>query len=195
MLCLRLALAFGLLLVSSTALFGEDVNIGLITFDVLVPAGVGPGVNVFNISNLTGDPSVGGFALPPDFPVLTNLIFLGGTLTLTGSGAPLVIPLGDLAPGPIPDTSSIQFPDTTSFTSAAFAATLSQISFGLADGRTFTAGSPNIIATILPSSGPSLVPGSDFVVVTVSDAPEPCSVALLGMALLSLIAVARARTV
>src|SRR5689334_22198339 len=46
----------------------DTVNIGFISYDVFIPGGAGtPGTNVFNISNFTGDPSSGGFALPPDF--------------------------------------------------------------------------------------------------------------------------------
>lgn len=50
----------------------ETVNVGLISFDVLIPADINvPGVSVFTISNFTG-----GFALPADFPVVDSLIFL-----------------------------------------------------------------------------------------------------------------------
>ncbi len=172
----------------------DTVNIGLISFDVLIPGSTTPGVNVFDISNFTGDPLLAGFALPPDFPVLDFLTFLSSSLTLTGSGSPLVIPLGDLGPGALSPTDPVQFPDTSVFTGAVFTATLSQTSFLLADGSTFVAGSPAISATVLPSSGPSLVAGTDFAVLTVSslsNIPEPNNALLLGAFLAILIGVNR----
>jgi hypothetical protein len=103
-----------LILLPATALC-DTISVGLISYDVLIPAnGNTPGVNVFNISNLTGDPSVGGFALPPDFPVLDSLTFL--SLTLATGGPPQVIQLGNLGPGPLSPTDLVQLPDTSLFT-------------------------------------------------------------------------------
>src|SRR6266849_5796077 len=131
----------------------DTVLVGLITYDVFIPSGATPGTNVFNISNFTGDPLLGGFALPPDSPVLNFLTFFNSSLTLMSGGSPLVIPLGNLGPGALNPTDPVQFPDTSLFTGAIFKATLSQTSFLLADGGTFLAGSPSISAEILPSSG------------------------------------------
>lgn len=171
----------------------DKVNVGLISFDVLIAGDTNtPGVNVFDTFNFTGDPALGGFALPPDFPVLDSVIFLNSSLTLLNSGSPLVIPLGDLGPGALSPTDPVQFPATSLFTEAIFSATLSQMSFLLSDGSTFAAGSPTIAADLIPSSGPSLVAGTDFSIITVSNVsavPEPGSGLLLGAVLAILIAI------
>jgi hypothetical protein len=55
-------------------------------------------------------------------------------------------------------------------------------------------GSPTITAELLPSSGPSLVAGTDFAVITVSNVsnvPEPRTALLLGTVLALLIAINR----
>ena len=78
----RLVAPLVLLLLLPALSFCSTIYVGFISFDVLIPAGPGPGVNVFNISNFTGDPGTGGFALPPDFPVFTNLTFLNASLTV-----------------------------------------------------------------------------------------------------------------
>src|ERR1019366_312893 len=129
------------LLLSPTAAFCDTVNIGLISFDVFIPGDINtPGVNVFNIYNFTGDPSLGGFALPPDFPAMESLTFLSSSLTLMSGGSPLAIPLGDLGPGALSPTDPVQFPDTSLFTGAIFTATLSRTSFLLSGGGAFLAG-------------------------------------------------------
>ena len=183
------------LLLSPTAAFCDTVNIGLISFDVFIPGDINtPGVDVFNIYNFTGDPSSGGFALPPDFPAMESLTFLSSSLTLMSGGSPLAIPLGDLGPGALSPTDPVQFPDTSLFTGAIFTATLSQTGFLLSDGSTFHVGSPTITAELLPSSGPSLVAGTDFAVITVSNVsnvPEPRTALLLGTVLALLIAINR----
>jgi hypothetical protein len=158
---------FALLLASAGGAYCETINLGIINFDVLTPAGAGPGVSVFNILNLTGDPLLSGFALPPDFPVITSLILLGGTLTLEDGGPSIVVDLGAIDPGPYPPIGSLQFPDTIAFTSAILSATLNQTSLLLADGTTFVADSPSVLATILPS-GSSLAGGSDFAVISIT---------------------------
>src|SRR5437879_5593489 len=91
--------AFALLIGLPVSSFCATINIGLISFDVLIPAGPGtPGVNVLDISNFTGDPLLGGFALPPDFPAFSSLKFLNAKATFMG-GSTLVVNLGDIAPG------------------------------------------------------------------------------------------------
>ena len=168
----RLVLTLPLLV---APLAGADaVNIGLISFDVLNPGGSGStGVNVFDISNLTGDPGSGGFAQQPDFPAYTALSFLGSTLMLMSSGTPQTINLGTIAGGPVGAISPLEFPDTMVFSSAIFSATLSSPSILLADGTTFTPASTSITAILGPSSGPSLVAGIDFAVVAIGNVPEP----------------------
>ena len=135
-----------LFLACSTFALCDTVNLGFITFDVLSPAtGTTPGVNVFNITNLTGDPLLSGFALPPDFPVVTSVIFLDSTLTLDDGGPLPGISLGSIDPGPFTPPGSLQFPDTTAFTSVIFSATLNQTSLLLADGTTFLVDSTSIM--------------------------------------------------
>jgi hypothetical protein len=167
-------------LLVTTPAVADTIAIGLLSFDVLIPGGPGiPGVNVFNISNLTGNPASGGFALAPDFPVFSSLTLLGSTLTLMDGGAPLVVTLGDIGPGALTPPSSIQFSDTTFFSSAVLSATLSSSSLLLADGSTFIADS-TITAKLVPSGGPSLLAGSDFAVIdATSTVPEPSSFILL----------------
>ena len=83
-----------IVLLAPTVAFCDTVNVGLISFDLFIPGDINtPGVNVFNIYNLTG-----GFALPPDFAAVDSLTFLSSSLTLINGGTPLVIPLGDLGP-------------------------------------------------------------------------------------------------
>src|SRR4051794_31074552 len=104
-----------LLVIFSTAASADTINLGLISFDVLLPAdGGNPGANSFNIVNFTGNPSSGGFALPPDFPAFTALPFLVSSLTVTSGGSSAGIPLGIIPSGPIAPL-ELQFPDTTLF--------------------------------------------------------------------------------
>jgi len=194
------ALIFVLLLSSSAVALCDTVNIGIISFDMLIPASGGsPGVNVFNITNFTGDPLAGGFALPPDFSIFTSLGLLGATLTLD-SGSPLpIISLGAIDPGQFTSPASLQFSDSTAFTSAIFAATLSQTNFLLADGTTFLADASSILATMVPS-GSSLAAGSDFAIISVTGTsvtgpdngiPEPASGVLMLSAIGLLFAISK----
>jgi hypothetical protein len=176
------------LLFTPTIASCNTINVGLISFDVLIPSDINaPGVNVFNISNFTSDPASGGFALPPDFPVMNSISFLGSSLTLLDGGSQIIIPLGDLGPGSLSPADPVQFPGTASFGRAVFSATLSQTSFLLSNGIAFVAGNAAFSIDVLPSSGTSLVPGADFSVIAVSDVPEPGSVVLVGTGLATLI--------
>jgi hypothetical protein len=192
----RRLLAPLLLALSFPALsFCTTVYVGLITFDVLIPAGAGPGVNVFNISNFTGDPGSGGFALPPDFPVFTGLTFLSCSLTLDDGVSPFVVPLGDLGPGSLSPTTPVEFPDFSTFLSATFTASLSQTTFLLSNTSSFTANSSTITVQLLPSSGPTLQAGTDFALIGVSDQvasiPEPQTWVLTFLGLAACIAASR----
>jgi hypothetical protein len=180
-----------------TALSANTVYVGVASFDNLIPAGPGPGVNVFNIFNYTGDPGSGGFALPPDFPVFTNLTFLNSSLTLDDGISPFTVFLGDIGPGQLNPSEPVQFPDTTNFLSATLTATLSQTSLALFDSSIFNAFSPTLTVQILPSSGPFLQAGTDFAVISVSDAPsvpEPGTVLLTFLGILAVAAVATYKT-
>ena len=188
-----------LLLLSPAASFADPinpVNIGFISFDILIPGGSGTGVNVFNIMNFTGDPLSGGLGLPPEFIVSDALTFLGSSLTLVSSqGATSVITLGDIGPGGLSIGQSflVQFPETDLFSSVIFTATLSQTSFFLFDGTPFTAASSVFSAQLLALPGLTLTPGTDLALLTISSAevapiPEPGTVVLLGTGLVALIA-------
>src|ERR1700738_3975513 len=88
------------------------ISLGVVSFDVLIPGGPGaPGVNAFTVSNLTGDPSASGFALPPDFPAITPLTLRGASLMLNGASGFQTISLGDLGPGQFSPL-SLHFADT-----------------------------------------------------------------------------------
>lgn len=72
------------LLLAPAVAFCDTVNLGLISFDILIPGDVNtPGVNVFNIFSF-----IGGFALPPDFPVLDSLAFRSSSFTPMMGGIP-----------------------------------------------------------------------------------------------------------
>lgn len=159
------------LLLPSISLAGS-LTLGTISFDTLIPGEPGlPGVNAFTISNFTGDPGLGGFALPPDFPVLTALTFTNAAFTLNTGGTPESILLDDLGPGfATPD--SLLFPETTSYLAAVFSATLSQTSFLLADGSTFTADVSRLTVSLVPSLGLTLTPGIDLALITVTGTQE-----------------------
>jgi RHS repeat-associated protein len=173
-----------LLLLLPALSFADTINIGIFSFDTVIPAGSGsPGVNAFNIANLTGS------GLFPDFPVSDPLTFLGSVLTLLQQGgASLVVPLGDIGA----DGASFEVPDTSLFSSATFTATLNQAGFLLYDGTFFTASSTAFSATLSPASGSELAPDSAFAPLTVSSAqastvPEPENALLLVIGLLALI--------
>ena len=169
---------FGLIAVAAalailpTVAVADTVALGYVSFDVLIPGAPGiPGVNTFTVGNFTGDPSLGGNDLPPTFPVLTSVTFLSSSLTLVSGGTSQVFALGDLGPGlynPPPD-----FPDTESFTSATFSATLDTTTFQLDGGGTFNASSNQIAVDLLPSIGNELVAATDLALITVSAVPEP----------------------
>jgi hypothetical protein len=186
-----LGAVFSALLFFSAVASAEIVDLGVFSFDNLIPAGATPGVNVFDISNFTGAT----WSLPPDYPVVTELTLQDAMLTLNGSGGPQQISLGDIAPGLFTPPSSVQFVDTETFTSAILTGMLSDTSLSLFDGTSFTAASPTFSATILPSIGSDLTAGVDFAVISASgqasSTPEPTTAALLTGGLLLLATIAR----
>jgi len=170
---------FGTLLLSVSIANASVIDAGFISFDGFIPGSVGlPGVNEFSINNLTGDPSVGGSALPTDFPIFSFLTFQSAQLSLIEPSGNEVFNLGDVGPGTI---LSDLVTASADISSATFTGTLDQTALTLSDGSTFLATSSSIQTTIQPSSGAFLNPG-DFALITVSDevtaVPEPGGLAL-----------------
>jgi hypothetical protein len=165
-----------MILASPQIMRGDVLTLGFLSFDNLIPdAAAQIGVNVFDITNLTGDAS--------GDPTFTSVTFKNSSLTVPGGPA---IALGDIAAQSFFfNLPAVQFPDTQSFASAEFKATLDLTTFLLLDGvSTFTANSAAIDVLLLPSSGNSLVAGVDVATITVSNSPtlvpEPNSWLLLG---------------
>lgn len=172
-----------LCLMAATARAGT-VQLGTLSYDTFIPAnGSSPGVDAFDLSNLTG-----AFSLPPDFPVTDDLTFQSVTLTLTLSNlSQTVFVLGNIGPGFLLDSDGnpiVQVPSNEAFDSAELTATLSATVFNLSGGGTFTAGSPAIDVLLLPSSGTSLTVDVDQTTISVStgaptSTPEPGSFELV----------------
>jgi hypothetical protein len=164
----RAVLGLLLVLMGSAAARADSLNVGVLSFDVLIPGAI----DAFTVNNSTE-----AFSLSPDFPVTSALTFSSPTLTLTESGTPGSLSLGDIGPG----FSQQLVLDSASFSEADFTAQLSQTLFTLADGTSFQASSNTLTGTLLPSSGPFLTPGVDSVLLTVSGSvvatpvPEPSS--------------------
>lgn len=177
-----LALIFIAFLLFPSVSPGATINFGLISFDILIPGDGALGVNVFNISNFTGDPATGGFALLPDFPITTSLTLNSLALTITTPGGSDILNLGSLEPGAYPSGNSLQFASNISINSVTLSALLSQNSFNVDGGRVETAESSTVLYQLLPSSGPSLEAGIDLGVLTLETAdaiPEPGTWTLL----------------
>ena len=162
-----------LCLISAVSVRADTLNLGTLSYDTFIPGGDGSvGIDAFDISNLTGD-----FNLPPDFPVLDNLVFQSAVLTLSDGE---VFDLGDIDPGFLLDENGnpiVQVPDDDTFQSAEFTATLSETMIGVPGGP-FTADSDEIDILLLPSQGPNLIADVDATTITVSNevpssTPEP----------------------
>lgn len=167
-----------------------QIPIGTLSFDVLIPGAPGsPGVNAFTVGNLTGDPSSGGNAVPPTFPVLTTLTFHNSFLVLSSGSSTQTLSLGDIGPGFFSGI-DLEFPDTEEFDSVLFSATLDTTSLQLDGGESFMASSGLISAQLLSSPRPFLVAGTDAVFINVpndvANVPEPASYELLAAALVCL---------
>jgi hypothetical protein len=170
-----------------SAAFCETVNIGFVSHDVFTyPDFHTSGVNYLNILNFTG-----GFAQPPNFPILDPLILLNGSFTINSGPPPWTIPLdplGDIGPGILGPTELLKFSEWTAFETVIFTATLSQTRFRLSDGRTFVANSPNVTAVLRrDENDPDMFSRLGSALVTVSNVPEPGTAFLLGPALAILI--------
>jgi hypothetical protein len=175
----------------ATTIQAATVAVGTLSYDTFIPAGNGsPGVDAFDLSNLTG-----AFSLPTDFPVIEALTFGSATLTLTLNDlSQTVFTLGDIGPGFLLDQNGnpiVQVSGGQAFHLAEFSATLSPLTFTLSDGTSFTAGSSSIDVLLSPSSGQTLVVDVDQTIIGVSRAaqpitPEPASLSLVLPVLLAL---------
>ena len=141
----------------------SEVVVGILSFDIFIPAGNdSPGIDAFNVFNFTGPadgPAVGS-PYVADNLILDNVVL---TAFLSG-GSWQTFDLGNIGPGELLDSGGnpiVQFPGSTQFTSATLTARLSQTTFRLSDGSTFTA-SPSISTGLTPSSGGLLVASVDF---------------------------------
>jgi len=171
LLCFTAALLAALLLSTPVCQAGA-ISIGYLSLDILISAAPGsPGVNTFTVANLTGDPLSGGNDLPPTFPVLTPLTFKNSSLVLWSGGSSQTISLGDIGPGFF-SPFSLEFADTVLFSSADFTAILETTNLQLDGGGGYMASSDAISAVLLPSSGNSLVAGTDFTLIQVVPEPE-----------------------
>ena len=185
---LTLALfSFGLGLASA-----EGIKIGLLSFDVFIPASTTPpvqGINAFDIFNYTG-PTFGGTLGPPF--ASESLTFENASLMVTpGSGSPQTFSFGNIGPGELLDANGnpvVQFPSTDNFVSATFTATLSPTTFKLSDGSTLVA-SGALSAELIPSSGSLLQANVDSVVIFATPVPEPGVLALLAPAIVGIFGV------
>ena len=163
------------------------IPVGTLWFDNFIPDNGSPGVNTFTIGNFTGD-----IALAPDFPVTDSLVFTDSLLTLTlEDNTTNQLALGDIGPGFFLDPSaSLIFPTTQFFRSAVFSATVTPTSFK-AGADAYTAVSPILTASLVPSSGDFLTAGADFVVLDLAASPaaavpEPATALLLASGLIGL---------
>lgn len=162
-----------LFVMSSFPLYGASVNLGDLSFNTLIPSAPGsPGINQFEVDNFTG-----AFALPPDFAAMSGLSFDSATLLLNlVGGSTQTVALGDLTEGSNTPL-SVQFSASNGFTSAQLTATLNQTKFSLAGGSSFNAASGQINVLLTPASGTTLVPDTDFALITISGTstaiPEP----------------------
>ncbi|MGO4884658.1 MAG: PEP-CTERM sorting domain-containing protein [Bryobacteraceae bacterium] len=161
------------------------IPIGLISYDVVIPAGVAPGVNGFDIYDFTGM-TYGPFA---GSPYVTNSVSLDDvTLTIFfAGGGSATVQDNVLIPGEFGP--QLEVPSNAEIASAELTATLSQTSFTLSDGSTFTA-LPDVTVDLLPSSGGALQAGVDFGVIEAqssgSATPEPGTFILLSLGMAGL---------
>ena len=173
------------LLCGGPMLRASTIYAGGLSYDTFIPAGGGsPGVDAFDVANLTGD-----FSLPPDFPIVDGLTFQSAMLILTLSDfSQQMFDLGDIGPGFLLDgvgSPVVQVAGDQAFQSAEFVATLSPSVFMLADGSIVMVPSTALNVFLLPFSGHTLVVDVDQALIPASSSiPEPASAVtvLIGLA-------------
>lgn len=165
-----------LLIFATQGLFGAIIPVGIISFNESTPGAS----NAFTISNLSGDPLLGGTALPPDFPVHTALTFTNATLELEINGVSQILNLGDIGPGDYVD-SDLEFSQATDFQRATFQALITFFSVTLADGTAMPLQSQAVTGELV-AAGAALLPGdlSILTITSTSEVPEPATLWLVG---------------
>jgi len=111
------------------------------------------------IRNLTGDPAAGGYALPPDYPVLTALTWQQTNLTYTtvdqaGNTVSRTVALGTIAPGAF-TSSDLAFAQSTVFQSVTLSAVIVPGTF-VTSGGTYTSSDLAIAAQLARQDGKPL---------------------------------------
>jgi len=173
----RFILTLFSLTIASSLAWSDIQDLGVMSWDELNPGAV----NGFTIANLTSY-----FSLPPDFPVVDQVVLGNAEVLLTDDSGTTLAPilLGDLGPG-YAQPVSLQFLSTKLFKSAEFKATLNRTTFGISGGSTFVADTTAIDLLLLPGAGSTLLPGVDLVPITVAGTittvpvPEPSAWFLL----------------
>jgi hypothetical protein len=141
------------------------IGLGVISFVT-----VSPGVDGFEIDNYTGSQAV-----PPDLPVVTDLIFTDLTLTYFANGTKFDNAVPDVAPG---TTIAFTLPDTTSVDWASLSGLLNSSAFLLADGTSWQAESNALSVELLPENGEAVTADLDSAEITVEadpTVPEPAA--------------------
>lgn len=153
----------------------DVANVGIFSLDQFIPKAV----NNFTVGNFTN-----AFALDPDFPVLTSVIFMNAKLVLTTDDGTVLpgVDLGDIGPG----FASFGALGGDLFRSAEFTATLNVLTFALSDGTNFLANTAALDTLLLPTSAGSTLAEADFALITVTGSsvattqvPEPATWILL----------------
>ncbi len=192
-------LVFILIAIGPVAARADIINIGYFSLDTIVSSSSSnPGTIGFDIFDLTGNPAMGGSALPADFPVYSPLLLQSVQLRYVIAGVANSISLPDVGPSGYSPAAAQQFVSTTLFDSATFTANLSSSTFVLSDGTTWQAPSTALSAVLLPSSGTALAADVDLAVLSVNanraDAtPEPAALLLLVSGGIGLLSVQRLR--
>ena len=124
-----------LLLATAAPVLAANVSVGTIS----LAADPNLGFYSIRVYNLTGDPAQGGYALPPDYPVLTELWLGGASLTYVtidkaGNQVARTVELGDIRPGAF-TSKDLVFDQSTRFQSITLTAMIQPGTFDTASGK------------------------------------------------------------